>query len=415
MHRFHIAGLVGRTALGLTAALLIASCKGSDNAVLGPRFSGNNTIFQSYVALGNSITAGYQSGGISDATQRQSYAFLLAQQMGTRYAYASLRNPGCPAPIINFNTQARPTGAPPCALRDPALVTDILNNVAVPGASSFDPTDADGTPFSNALTSFILGGKSQVQRALDARPTFVSIGIIGNDYLSFAVQDGRTAALAGITPVATFTANYDAMLAQLTTGAPGLKGVILGNVLPTNVPILFPASAMSNAAFKGGFDAQAGTATTLDPSCLAGGAGATSLINTFLAHQIRAGALPAIVACVPGGASGALPAPIGDILILHPAEQTTINTIVSGYNTYLQTKANGIDFAYLDPNTILNSLRATGTLIRATPNYGSSTAAFGTGMSLDGVHPALAVYREIANAIIPVINTKYNTSLTLVP
>ncbi len=412
MHRIH---KVIRTAFGLAGALLFMSCFGDDEEVLGPRLSGNNEIFQSYVALGNSITAGYQSGGISDATQRQSYAFLLAQRMGTRYAYASLRNPGCPAPIINFNTQARPTGAPPCALRDPAFFTDILNNVAVPGASSFDPTDADGTPFSNALTSFILGGKSQVQRALDARPTFVSIGIIGNDYLSFAVQDGRTTALAGITPVATFTANYDAMLAQLTAGAPGVKGVILANVLPTSVPILFAASAMSNATFKAGFDAQAGTATTLDASCVAGGAGANSLINTFLAHQIRVGAHPPIVACVPGGASGALPAPIGDILILHPAEQTTINTIVNGYNTYLQTKASSIDFAYYDVNPLLNSLKATGTLIRATPNYASATAAFGTGMSLDGVHPNLAVHRELANAIIPVINAKYSTTLSLVP
>jgi len=395
----------------LGAIVAFAAC--SDKAeVLGPPVA---DIFKSYVAMGNSITAGYQSGGISDATQRQSYAFLLAGRMGTQYHYAALANPGCPAPIINFNTQARPTGAPPCALRLGSSITDILNNVAVPGASSFDPADRDGTPFSNALTTFILGGKSQVQRALEANPTFVTIGIIGNDYLSFAIQDGRTAALANITPVATFSANYNAMIAELLAGAPGVKGVILGNVLPTNPPIMFAASAMSNATFKAGFDAQAGTVTTLDPSCVAGGAGATSLINTFLAHQIRAGAHPPIVACVPGGQSGALPAPIGDILILDPAEQTTINTIVSGYNQYLQGIANSIGFAYYDPNTILVSLKAAGTLIRATPNYASATAPFGTGMSLDGVHPALAVHRELANALIGVINAKYGTTLGLIP
>ena len=395
----------------LGAIVAFAAC--SDKAeVLGPPVA---DIFKSYVAMGNSITAGYQSGGISDATQRQSYAFLLAGRMGTQYHYAALANPGCPAPIINFNTQARPTGAPPCALRLGSSITDILNNVAVPGASSFDPADRDGTPFSNALTTFILGGKSQVQRALEANPTFVTIGIIGNDYLSFAIQDGRTAALANITPVATFSANYNAMIAELLAGAPGVKGVILGNVLPTNPPIMFAASAMSNATFKAGFDAQAGTVTTLDPSCVAGGAGANSLINTFLAHQIRAGAHPPIVACVPGGQSGALPAPIGDILILDPAEQTTINTIVSGYNQYLQGIANSIGFAYYDPNTILVSLKAAGTLIRATPNYASATAPFGTGMSLDGVHPALAVHRELANALIGVINAKYGTTLGLIP
>jgi lysophospholipase L1-like esterase len=394
------------------AVMALAACS-TDKKLFAPTLAGD--IFKSYVALGNSITAGYQSGGIVDSTQRQSYPFLLASRMGTQYHYAALAKPGCPAPIINFNTQARPAGAPACALRLASSVTDILNNVAVPGASSYDPTAVNGTPFSNALTTFILGGKTQVARALDAQPTFVSIGIIGNDYLSFAVQDGRTSALAGITPVATFTTNYDATIAQLLAGAPDVKGIILGNALPTNVPILFAASAMSNAAFKAGFDAQAGATTTLDPSCIAGGAGATSLINTFLAHQIRAGAHPPIVACVPGGASGALPAPVGDILILDPSEQTTINTIVSGYNTYLQAKANTIGFAYYDPNIILTTLKAAGTLIRATPNYASATAPFGSGMSLDGVHPAATVHRELANALIPVINTKYGTSLSLVP
>jgi lysophospholipase L1-like esterase len=398
----------------VSAVVALAACS-SDKKLLGPTTPMGGEIFKSYVALGNSITAGYQSGGINDATQRQSYAFLLAGRMGTQYHYASLANPGCPAPIINFNTQARPAGAPPCALRVPSSITDILNNVAVPGASSYDPTAIAGTPFSNALTTFILGGKTQVARALDAKPTFVSIGIVGNDYLSFAVQDGRTAALAGITPVATFSANYDATIAALLAGAPDVKGVIMANVLPTNVPILFAAAAMSNATFKAGFDAQAGTTTTLDPSCVAGGAGATSLINTFLAHQIRAGAHPPIVACVPGGASGALPAPIGDILILDPAEQVTINTIVSGYNTYLQNKANAIGFAFYDLNPLLITLKAAGTLIRATPNYASSTAPFGSGMSLDGVHPALPVHREIANALIAVINAKYGTTLGLVP
>jgi lysophospholipase L1-like esterase len=403
------------TGVAAVSALVALAACGDEAEVLG------NTapdIFKSYVALGNSITAGFQSGGITDATQRQSYAFLLAGRMDTQYHYASLASPGCPAPITNFSTLARPAGAP-CALRVATSVTDILNNVAVPGASSFDPADRDGTAFSNALTTFILGGESQVQRALEANPSFVSIGIVGNDYLSF-VQDGRAAELAKTTSAATFSANYDAMLSELQAGAPGLKGIILGNALPTNLPILFKASEMSDPAFKTTFDGQAGTTTTLDPSCVAGGSGANSLINTFLAHQIRAGLHPPIVACVPGGESSLLPAPIGDALIFDPTEQTTVNTIVNGYNTYLQNKANAIGFAYYDPNTLLTTLKAGGTLIRTRPAYNFAAspppaAPFGTGMSLDGIHPNGVVQRELANALIPVINAKYGTSLSLVP
>ena len=38
-------------------------------------------LFERYVAMGNSITAGFQSAGINDSTQSRSYAVLLAQSM----------------------------------------------------------------------------------------------------------------------------------------------------------------------------------------------------------------------------------------------------------------------------------------------------------------------------------------------
>src|SRR3954465_8330963 len=88
------------------AAVALAAC--SDNPkLLGPATPAGGDIFRSYVALGNSITAGYQSGGINDSTQRESYARLLAGQMGTQYHYAALTLPGCPPPIANVLTGAR--------------------------------------------------------------------------------------------------------------------------------------------------------------------------------------------------------------------------------------------------------------------------------------------------------------------
>lgn len=407
-----------RSIILVGAAAALAACTGDDASkrVLGPRPTGENAIFQSYVALGNSITAGFQSGGINDATQRQAYPLLLATQMGTRYAYPSLAGVGCPPPVINFQTQARPTGttATTCQLRSGASATDILNDVAVPNASSFDPTAPGGTPFSNVLTSLFLGGKSQVQKALEADPTFATIWIGNNDVLGFAVQNGRTSALAGMTSVATFQENYDAMMTQLLAGAPGLKGVLIGVVQVANAPIMFPAVALQNPAFKAGFDAIAGTTTALDPSCGPTGAGASSLINSFLPFQIRLGSHPAIIACVPGGASGALPAPIGDVLVLDPAEQVTVQTRIDAYNAYISSKATSLGFGYMDPNPLLVSLKAAGTLVRAAPNWGA-TGTFGTGMSLDGVHPAAGVQREIANALIAEINDTYGTTLSPVP
>src|ERR1051325_10937737 len=108
------------------------SCTSDHSAILTPVV---NPIFRSYVALGNSITAGFQSDGINDSTQSRSYAVLLARQMSTRFAHPSLVMPGCRPPIASFTTQARVgTGSTSttCLLRNPASVTQILNNVAVP-------------------------------------------------------------------------------------------------------------------------------------------------------------------------------------------------------------------------------------------------------------------------------------------
>src|SRR5687768_15030002 len=110
----------------------LAACEDDSQQVLGPRPTDPNAIFARYAALGNSITAGYQSGGINDSLQKRSYAFFLAQRMGTGYLYPSLAGRGCAPPIANFQTQARVgagSTAATCDLRTPTF-TDLLNNVA---------------------------------------------------------------------------------------------------------------------------------------------------------------------------------------------------------------------------------------------------------------------------------------------
>ncbi len=350
------------------AVLALAACS-ENTKILAPSLKGGD-IFKSYVAMGNSITAGYQSGGINDSTQRQSYAFLLAGQMGTQYHYAALAKPGCPPPIANTQTGARVGGAtaPPCALRIPTSVTDILNNVAVPGARVLDPISGT-TVASNALTTFILGGKSQVQRALDADPTFATIWIGNNDVLE-AGASGILVPIAGVSPgiVSTqtqFQASYDAMITQLTDSEPNLKGVLIGVVQVAGVPLL-----------------QSG-----------------ALIFSTL------------ISCQPGVVPGTL---VGDIFVLDATEQATLAAAITGYNNYIKTKADAIGFAYYDPNVLLAAKRATGE-IPPFPNLASTNATFGPLISLDGIHPGAAAHKLIANDLIALINGKYATSIPAVP
>ncbi|HEX7938711.1 MAG TPA: SGNH/GDSL hydrolase family protein [Gemmatimonadaceae bacterium] len=416
-------------ALTLGVMGIASSCTAPFADVNGPH-AARGDMFDSYVAIGNSITAGYQSGGIIDSTQRRSYAFLLAQSMGTRFVYPSLAGRGCAPLITNFLTQARPAGtnAGTCDLRNASSASDIINNLGVPGAWSYDP-NANSSVTSNALTTFFLGGKSQVQRARDARPTFASIWIGNNDVLGPASTACTTASAAcavtfsNITSLAAYSANVDAIIDSLKLTSPNLKGVLIGVVNVSNAPLYFAVTALTGTV-KTAFDAIACGAGTASTTCVAGATtinancttspGNKALINTMLAFQIRTNAHPAIISCVQNVPA----APVGDVLVMDSTEQKIVSDAVAGYNGYLSTKANTLGWAYYDPNVDLATLRTAGTVVRPVPNATggvfSATAPFGTGMSLDGVHPNAAVHLIIANSIITAINAKYGTTLPAV-
>ena len=153
-------------------------------------------LFERYVSMGNSLTAGWQSDGINDSTQQRSYAVLLAHSMRSPFFVPSLTNPGCPPPFTNVFTQARltPPGYPTstatsCYLRRiPSEPPPFISNTAVPGSEVLDLyNNLDTASNANALTQFILGGLTQVQMLRRAEPTFVSIWIGSPDGTSLPV------------------------------------------------------------------------------------------------------------------------------------------------------------------------------------------------------------------------------------
>lgn len=406
MHSMKLLGR-GAVALALTGAL---ACGATDKSLLGPKPTGANSIFQSYVALGNSITSGYQSGGITDSTQRQSYAFLLGQQMGTRFAYPSFAKPGCPPPYIDIFGD-RPTGTTgtTCALRGNSPA--ILNDVAVPGATSFDPiaSSAVGT---NTLTSFILAGSSQVTRALQARPTFATVWIGNNDVLGAATTGQISAGgVPKFTPPALFAQNFNTLVDSLTTGAPGLKGVLIGVVQVSGAPIFVRGDTIfNNPTLQGYISAAAGTPVAVLANCATAADGASLIVLMPLIAQIRAGNHPAVISCT----ANVPQAPIGDVLVLDAAEQATIGAAVTAYNQTIQQKAQSLGWAYFDPNVALAQLRASGGIPNY-PNFTKQAQGYGTYISLDGVHPAAATHKLVANALIALINTTYGTTVPTVP
>lgn len=424
-----------RLAAGAAVLLLALAACSDDPQLIIPEPGGSDVdpMFDRYVALGNSITAGYQSDGINDSTQQESYARLLAQQLDTPYEYASLALPGCQPPIANPLTGARVGPAGTCALLA-RPVGGPINNVAIPGAASEDPTAATSIA-SNTITSLLLNGKTQVQRALEAEPTFVTIWIGNNDVLQ-AAATGLTVPTPGIsrgiTDTTAFKTNYRAMLTQLAAGAPGLRGALVGVVNTGVIPLLFPvAILLDSPQARTGFARATGGATaadiTIHPNCSTP-SGRAWLVSFAIASRIAAyranpsapGAHPPLISC---GVTPAAPAPVGNVFMLDPTEQAALSAAVSSYNAFIQARADSAGWAFVDPNPTLLAAKAADAaaadprittfprldLAQLTP----PRSPFGRWFTFDGVHPSLEAHATVTNIIIATVNAKYGT--TIVP
>src|SRR5205085_9238113 len=231
-----------RICAGVTLALSIAvpsfaAARGSAN-------------FTRFVAIGDSYGAGFESGSLNLNHQPYSWPAIIARQVGLKVcAPTAAATDVCFAePLVSFpgignelqllsitgTIAAAPgSGAP--------LMTTFArpyNNLSIPGANVNDTLTLKGldpaTSTAKAFAQFILRGQgTEVDLALAQNPTFIAIWIGGNDVLG-SVLAGTPALL---TPTATFTTAYNAMLDKLIAGAPN-AGMVVGS-LPTN-PLALP-------------------------------------------------------------------------------------------------------------------------------------------------------------------------------
>ena len=406
---------LARSAALLALAAALAACSDTKDLVNPPQPV--NPMFASYVALGNSITAGFQSGGINDSTQARAYPVLVAQQMGAQFTIPAFAMPGCPAPIDDFNTLHRlgGGGSTDCGFRAARFGAAVINDVAVPGTTVADLTNPLALGAGNPLTTFILGGKSQVARALDAQPTFVSVWIGNNDVLGAALTGilpqfivGNDTISVGVTDTTAFKADYAKMITALTAGGTVKGGVLIGVVNASNAPIFFPARVLTDSRVVAAIRAVAQDSVIIDTSCTPTTA---SFINFAILGAIRAGTAPDTIACHALANHANL---LGELYVLDQAELQAVGQIVDSYNAYIQAKADSLGWAYVDPNEALDALRTAGQ-IPTFPNLADPTKPFGDYVSLDGIHPANAAHRLLANLVIDSVNAKFSTSIPELP
>ncbi|WP_027394765.1 hypothetical protein [Aquimarina latercula] len=294
----------------------IIACESDDDSATTEEvvLTSGTADFSTYVALGNSLTAGFTDGALFIEAQENSMPNILAQQFalvgggtftqplmgdnigGFLFGGMPMAN-GSFGPRLYFYSDVNPDddfGSGPYPL---GIVPDMLdftpetpgteattnlgssfNNMGVPGAKSFHLLangygNAAGLALNPPLANpyFVRMASepnaSVIEDAMDQNPTFFSLWIGNNDVLGYALSGGD--GTDPITDSGTFDGAYNALIASLTSG--GAKGVIANipdvtsiahfTTVPHNpVPLDaatagFLNSAGAYGAYNGGLDA----------------------------------------------------------------------------------------------------------------------------------------------------------------
>lgn len=252
--------------------------------------------FSTFVALGNSLTAGFTDNALFIAGQENSMPNILAQQfalagggefkqplMNDNIGGLLLGGNQIQGPRLYFYSDPDPAPpslsgptplgvTPPTDLEPEKPTTEVtstlsgsFNNMGIPGAKSFHllapgygsiPGVAMGTanPYFARIAS---GGTATVLGdAMAQNPTFFSLWIGNNDVLGYALSGGD--GTDPITDIGMFTDAYNGLIATLTSGSakgvafniPDVTSIAHFTTVPHNpVPLDAATAAAVNAAY----------------------------------------------------------------------------------------------------------------------------------------------------------------------
>lgn len=409
-------------------------------------------VLSKMVAVGNSLTAGFQSSGLVEDFQMNSYPYLIAQQMGQASIFEQpiISSPGIGSPsgyapqkfnpAIGAITQDALT-VNPLTLIANAYLPRAYDNMGIPG---FDLNDAlnsktaadNGNPFTDiVLRNPDFGNTNQIQQALGLSPTLLILWLGNNDVLGAALDGGD---LTQITSAADFQTRLTAILNYIRVDQGYANAIIMANIpnvsdIPyvnmldgifvdpgtgTAIPMLFD---LTFQPIDFGFGLMLPLITeetdvvhvTL-PGALAYQAGLGVPDSAYIVNNF--GYPPGMAASIVAGlmAQGITPTglPIPGDMTITATEETAIATAVAGFNTIIDQLATAFSVqAVMDANTALATLNSTG-IDGFTGHYVYMNPS-GTAFSLDGVHPNNAGYAIIANEFIKVINTYLGQNLPL--
>ena len=356
--------------------------------------AGAQTNFTTYVAFGDSLTAGMSNGALVETHQRRSYPALLAAQAGaSAFEQPLISEPGIPTeltlvtlipPVIS--AKAAKPGAP---LR--LELARPYNNLGVPSAKVSDLLTrvTDGGGFHDLI---LRGRGTALAQGLSLKPTMVTLWIGSYDLLG-AVVSGRAIEGVTLTPLASFKAAFQSVVDAIkASGAPAvaanLPDVTTIPFVNTIQPVVVSPTTGAPVRVNGQ------TVALIGPN---GPLPANSLITLAAAPLLLKGdGIPAAL----GGTGRPLP----DEVILDLGEVAAIRERVAQYNQVIAEICQGADIPVLDIHAFFANVAAQGYMVGGI----TLTNAFLSGglFGYDGVHPTDLGYALIANEWIRLINSR---------
>ncbi|MBO0939486.1 SGNH/GDSL hydrolase family protein [Fibrella sp. HMF5335] len=418
-----------------------AGCFNNEEAQRVDPISPGTADFTRYVAVGNSLTAGFMDGGLYRDGQLNSYPYILSQQFrlvggrgfiqplfstdqanGTGYLkLTSLPTATNPLPTIVPVAPQAVRGL----LNNRPLYTKFTgtnNNLGVPGIRMGDiQTPGYGSPQGNPYFERLLPDGTPLRTYLQyvsdnlTGATFFSCFMGNNDALGYATSGG----VVPFTPTPLFTTNYNALLDVLT--ASGRKGVVIGIPKVTTAPFfqvvtLAQVLAGVNAAVqKANPGAPAIPALVIESPLATGGIRATKAGDLLLLSQ------QADYATIGSTAVGTKKGPYGlsalnplsNASVLDAEEVAALSAKIDEYNAILKAQADSRTLAYVDLTALNTQLSATGGYVQNGLAFSSNYVSGGV-FGLDGIHFTAAGYALLANEILKSIGTTYKASIPAV-
>jgi len=391
--------------------------------------------FSTYVALGNSLTAGYADGSLYRSAQMNSYPEILAQQFkkvgGGDFVQPLMEGeygilPGKRA--VGYSTDCKGvTSLGPVLDQGPldpiAPIGYPVHNLGVPGAKVLHlvyPGMGDPAGLALGLANpyyvrFATSAQASViTDALALNPTFFSLWIGNNDILGYATGGGTG---DWITNADSLAGTIDYMLASLT--ANGAKGVIanlpdmllapyftvMSSKIPYNGLVLTRQGQIDSLNFA---YSQLGITFELGQNPFIVEDATTGFPRRMIESDIFILTTPTdSIQCYGYGSA----VPIPHKYILDNNETDNINNAIAVYNASIEGLATKYDLAFVDIFTLMHDLESGIKSDGVTLNTEFIT---GNAFSTDGVHLSQVGYAYVANQFILAINGKYGSNLPTV-